>query len=135
MKRRRNLRTTAAQDEQGARHERDEKERRRRKVRGELRTQEREKRYSRVVLRLDETEFLFDPVASVRHREFQSARSPAATAATLQEKGTKRRDSISYARQCERDGGTEGRGRTSVVGRKGGSIEEEEERRKERRRE
>lgn len=82
------------------------------KVRG-TGTQEREKRYSRVVLRLDETEFLFDPVASVRHREFQSARSPAATAATLQEKGTKRRDSISYARQCERDGGTEGRGRTS----------------------
>jgi hypothetical protein len=41
-------------------------------------------RYSRVVLLLDEIEFLFDPLASVRHREFQSARSPAATAATLQ---------------------------------------------------
>jgi len=37
-----------------------------------------------VVLLLDEIEFLFDPLASVRHREFQSARSPAATAATLQ---------------------------------------------------
>lgn len=43
-------------------------------------------RYSRVVLLLDEIEFLFDPLASVRHREFQPARSPAATTATLQQK-------------------------------------------------
>lgn len=47
---------------------------------------EERKRYSRVVLLLDEIEFLFDPLASVRNREFQSARSPAATAATLEEK-------------------------------------------------
>jgi len=53
---------------------------------GTKRKHERRKkeRYSRVVLLLDEIEFLFDPLASVRHREFQSARSPAATAATLQ---------------------------------------------------
>ena len=43
-------------------------------------------RYSRVVLLLDEIEFLFDPLASVRHREFQPASSPAATAAALQGK-------------------------------------------------
>lgn len=50
-----------------------------------------------MVLLLDEIEFLFDPLASVRHREFQSASSPAATAATLQEKGERKRtDSISY---------------------------------------
>jgi len=36
-----------------------------------------------VVLLLDEIEFLFDPLASVRHREFQPASSPAATAAAL----------------------------------------------------
>lgn len=54
-------------------------------------------RYSRMVLLLDEIEFLFDPLASVRHREFQPASSPAATAATLQEKGERKRtDSIRY---------------------------------------
>lgn len=74
-----------------------------------------------MVLRLDETEFLFDPVASVRHREFQSARSPAATAATLQEKRANRRNSISYARQCKRDEGT---GKVTVVSRKGRRIDE-----------
>lgn len=50
-----------------------------------------------MVLLLDEIEFLFDPLASVRHREFQPASSPAATAATLQEKEERKRtDSISY---------------------------------------
>lgn len=63
-----------------------------------------------MVLLLDEIEFLFDPLASVRHREFQPASSPAATAATLQ--GKKKRDwrnegiqLAMYTRQCERDGG------------------------------
>lgn len=60
-------------------------------------------RYSRVVLLLDEIEFLFDPLASVRHREFQSARSPAATAAALQEKRGEGNEGIRlavYTRQC-----------------------------------
>lgn len=69
---------------------------------GIKRERERE-RYSRVVLLLDEIEFLFDPLASVRHREFQSARSPAATAAALQEKRGEENEGIRlavYTRQC-----------------------------------
>lgn len=62
-----------------------------------------------MVLLLDEIEFLFDPLASVRHREFQPASSPAATAATLQgKKRGWRNEGIQlamYTRQCERDGG------------------------------
>ena len=38
---------------------------------------------SRVVLLLDEIEFLFDSLASVSHRELQTARSPAASTAAL----------------------------------------------------
>lgn len=37
-----------------------------------------------MVLLLDEIEFLFDPLASVSHREFQPSRSPAASSASLQ---------------------------------------------------
>jgi len=62
-----------------------------------------------VVLLLDEIEFLFDPLASVRHCEFQSASSPAATAATLQGKKRGRRNEgiqlAMYTRQCGRDRG------------------------------
>ena len=53
---------------------------------------------SRVVLLLDEIEFLFDPLASVSHREFQPSRSPAASSATLQRERKKnkcRENSIS----------------------------------------
>lgn len=46
----------------------------------------RKEKDSRVVLLLDEIEFLFDPLASVSHREFQPSRSPAASSATLQQK-------------------------------------------------
>lgn len=64
-----------------------------------------------MVLLLDEIEFLFDPLASVRHREFQPASSPAATAATLQEekkRGVGENEEIQlamYTRQCGRDRG------------------------------
>lgn len=47
---------------------------------------QRKEKDSRVVLLLDEIEFLFDPLASVSHREFQSSRSPTASSATLQHK-------------------------------------------------
>ena len=47
---------------------------------------QRKEKDSRVVLLLDEIEFLFDPLASVSHREFQTSRSPTASSATLQHK-------------------------------------------------
>ena len=53
---------------------------------------ERKEKDSRVVLLLDEIEFLFDPLASVSHREFQPSRSPAASSATLQHREKKKKE-------------------------------------------
>lgn len=66
--------------------ERKTKSKRERERENEDEESQRKEKDSRVVLLLDEIEFLFDPLASVSHREFQTSRSPTASSATLQHK-------------------------------------------------
>lgn len=77
-------------EKQRANEEEEEGEREREK-KSQDKASERKEKDSRVVLLLDEIEFLFDPLASVSHREFQPSRSPAASSATLQHREKKER--------------------------------------------
>ena len=83
----------AEKEKQRANEEEGEREREKERAKKiQDKASERKEKDSRVVLLLDEIEFLFDPLASVSHREFQPSRSPAASSATLQHREKKKKE-------------------------------------------